>query len=370
LRVALVAGTLVRGGAEKQLYYMARALVGAGVELRVLTLGAEQHFEERLRGTGVTVIRFGQSPAPPARLRALSRFVAEFQPHVLQAGHFFTNLYVTLAARWHGCLALGAVRSDTLYDVASMGLWGRPSLRLPPSLLTNSERARQNAVRLGVPSSRVHVLGNVVEVNGRPSAAPAPRAKGGNVTVALIGRLVPAKRVDRFLEALARARAVEPKLRGVVAGQGPEQGRLVELARALGLMPDGVEFLGATGDVTAVYRSADLLALTSDHEGVPNVILEAMAESLPVVTTPAGDAAELVRDGVTGYVVASDDPAELAERFVRLARSAQLRAALGDAGRGRVAERYGVEGLAGRLLRVYAEAARYQRREAVLRLLT
>jgi glycosyltransferase involved in cell wall biosynthesis len=103
---------------------------------------------------------------------------------------------------------------------------------------------------------------------------------------------------------------------------------------------------------------------------VPNVILEAMAESLPVVTTPAGDAAELVRDGVTGYVVAPDDPAELAERFVRLARSAQLRAALGDAGRGRVAERYGVEGLAGRLLRVYAEAARYQRREAVLRLLT
>ena len=170
----------------------------------------------------MAVVRLGQSPAPLARLRALSRFAAEFRPHVLQAGHFFTNLYVTAAGRWHGCLALGAIRSDTLYDVASLGMWGRPSLRLPPSLLTNSERARQNAVRLGVPSSRVHLIGNVVEVNGRSAAAPRiPRTQGGSITVALIGRLVPAKRVDRFLEALARARAVEPGLRGVVAGRAP-----------------------------------------------------------------------------------------------------------------------------------------------------
>jgi glycosyltransferase involved in cell wall biosynthesis len=369
LRVALVAGTLVRGGAEKQLYYMGRALREAGVDLRVLTLGADQHFEEQLSGAGVEVIRFGQSPSPLARLRALSRFAVEFRPHVLQAGHFFTNLYVTAAGRWHGCLALGAIRSDTLYDVASMGRWGRPSLRLPPSLVTNSERARHNAARLGVPASRIHVIGNVIELNGR-QAPPGARPKGGSVTVALIGRLVPAKRVDRFLEALARARAVEPALRGVVAGQGPERERLMGLAGALGLASGDVEFLGATGDVAAVYHSADLLALTSDHEGVPNVILEAMAAGLPVVTTPAGDAAEIVRDGVTGYVVPPDDSAELAERFVRLARSTQLRVVLGAAGRSRVAEHYAIEGLAGRLLRVYAEAARYQRRDAVLRLLT
>src|SRR5690606_17108355 len=100
-----------------------------------------------------------------------------------------------------------------------------------------------------------------------------------------------------------------------------------------------------------------ILVLTSDHEGFPNVLLEAMAAGLPVVTTPAGDAASVVQDGVTGYVVGFDDGVALVARLLALARSADLRRQFGQAGRQRAAAVYGPEQLAPKLFEVYWWAA-------------
>jgi glycosyltransferase involved in cell wall biosynthesis len=102
---------------------------------------------------------------------------------------------------------------------------------------------------------------------------------------------------------------------------------------------------------------ADMLALTSDHEGLPNVILEAMAAKLPVVTTPAGDAAVVVEDGVSGFVVPFDAVAGLADRLIDLARSPGLRREVGEAGYERVIARYACAGLADRWLAVYRAVA-------------
>ena len=101
-----------------------------------------------------------------------------------------------------------------------------------------------------------------------------------------------------------------------------------------------------------------MLLLTSDEEGFPNVLLEAMAARLPVLATPAGDAPRVVRGSVTGEIVPFDDLEAFAARVVSLAQSASRRAELGIAARRLVESEYGAAGFGERILKAYAGLAR------------
>jgi len=357
--VALLAGTLGRGGAEKQLVYMARALRDAGLGVRVYTLGDGDFYEGALHDAGLDLSGVGRAANPLLRLVAFTRALWQFQPHVVQAGHFYVNLYVALASRFLGSLGIGAIRNDAVHELQENGRWGPFLLRMPTALLANSHTARHNAVRLGVDEIKIHVVPNVIDPAPfhRAVTLPEDARNSDQLVVILVARLVRAKRVDRFLEALVLARRSVPELRGVVVGVGPERGSLEALAHALGLAGDAVVFHGASDDLPRLMARAHMLASTSDHEGVPNAILEAMAAGLPVVTTPAGDAGIIVQDGVTGYVVPFDAVHAFAERMVRLARSPDLRRRLGKVAYEHVNERYSCAGLAARLVSVYGAIA-------------
>ena len=114
---------------------------------------------------------------------------------------------------------------------------------------------------------------------------------------------------------------------------------------------------------------ANLLALTSDQEGFPNVILEAMAARLPVVTTPAGDAGRVVVHGSTGYVVGFDERERFAQHLVELAATPELRRTLGENGFDRAQREYSFGGLAGRVLAIYRQGLAQQGRTKLLSLL-
>ena len=96
-----------------------------------------------------------------------------------------------------------------------------------------------------------------------------------------------------------------------------------------------------------------MLVHCSEDEGLPNVVLEAMAARLPVITTPAGDAKIMVEDGHNGYVVPFDDITAMAERLVQLARKPSLKQAMGHVGRQQVERQYSYDRLADRLLSIY-----------------
>ena len=359
LRVALLAGTLEFGGAEKQLVYMARALQEAGVRVRVYTLGENEVNEAPLRDVGLGPIGVGRAANPVLRLVTFARALQHFRPHIIQAATFHVNLYVALASRLFGALAIGAMRNNGVLELQNTGRWGPFLLRAPAALLTNSHAARRVAAGLGISRAKIHVVANVIETSSFDRACRSRRAarNAGQAVAIVVARLVRAKRVDRFLEALALARRSTPGLKGVVVGDGPERASLEAHAGRLGLLPNGLEFCGASDDIARLMAEADMLVLTSDHEGFPNVILEAMAARLPVVTTPAGDAAVVIEDGVSGFVVPFDAVEELANCLISLARSPELRHKLGEAGHERVTVRYGYAGLADRLLTVYRAAA-------------
>lgn len=175
-----------------------------------------------------------------------------------------------------------------------------------------------------------------------------PRQSGEVLRVLCVARLIPKKGVDTLLRALARARkqhglAVELR----IAGDGPQRATLEALAAELEL-ESSVQFLGAVPneEVAALMSAADVFVLAcrtdrlGDRDGIPVVLMEAMAAELPVIVGDLPTIRELVRDGETGLLVAGDDVAALADRLVALAPCPDERARLGAAGRRAVAAEF------------------------------
>jgi hypothetical protein len=141
LRVALLAGTLGQGGAEKQLVYMTRALRESDVAVRVYSLRRDEFYEAELRRLNVEPVWIGRRENPLLRLGAFLAALRAFRPHIIQSGHCFGNLYVALAARALGAASIGSIRNDALYDVETNSAWAPWLLRLPKAILANSHAA-------------------------------------------------------------------------------------------------------------------------------------------------------------------------------------------------------------------------------------
>lgn len=373
LRVALLAGTLGQGGAEKQLVYMVQALSKAGVEVRVYSLTRGEFYEKVLQTYGFSPVWVGRYGNFLARLSTLSKLWFQFQPHIVQSAHVFANLYVGLAGRILNIVSIGAIRSSLQHSRSANGYWMRWLLTTPNAIVVNSQAAqRELAQSQLVKPKRLHLLPNVIELSNFEriySSSNIKKKQPRNVTAIFIGRLIPVKRLDRFLHALTQAHQRVSNLRGLVVGDGPERSAMEELSFEIGLLPKLVTFGGQRDDIPNLLKQADMLVLCSDREGFPNVLLEAMAARRAVITTPAGDASAVVQDGVTGYVVPFNDIEGLAERMVQLAQSPQLRHQMGEAGRKRVEQHYSFEKLANRLLSIYEKIARQQNNERLLNIL-
>ena len=159
--------------------------------------------------------------------------------------------------------------------------------------------------------------------------------------VICVGRLVPAKGQHVLVQAIAKLRDAGIEVRLRLVGDGPDRPSLERQVAELGL-GEQVIFEGAVNldRVQALYRDADIFALASFAEGIPIVLMEAMAMEIPCVTTRITGIPELIRDGVDGILVAPSDEAELADAIARIAQDGELRRRLGQAGRARVIDKY------------------------------
>ncbi len=361
LRVALVASSLKLAGAEKQTVYLTRALLEAGTDAQFFHLGETGYYEAVVRRMGIPFHHIFKPNRPLFIMAQLSKALRRFQPQIVFAPQFGDLLQGGIAGRGCHAMVLGGLRSDGFYELNAHGRWSWWMLRLAHGLVANSHRARQNLASRRADPSKIRILPNVLdpsEFDAR-SKMPAPISIPSDRLVAVaVGSLQPSKRFDRFLQALALARRRAPALFGLIAG--PDRGSrpaLEKEAHELGLVPNHVVFLGECDNVPALLARAGLLVVCSEYEGFPNVILEAMAASLPVITTRVGDAEQIVLQYQTGFVVEGDPVEALADRMVALALSPATRVRLGTEGRRRLLQEYSYESLPSRLLTVFHDFA-------------
>ena len=342
--ICFLAGTLGQGGSERQLFYILRALQQRGANLRLLTLTSGEFWEEKIKQLGIPVIWVGKQKARPMRLACIFKILREHPPDVFQSQHFYANLYVVAAARMLGIREVGAIRNNGLKETWSTNqVFGHLSLYTPRVLAANSQASIRNAINMGVPAARLYLLPNAVD---SIQFKPAPRAADGPIRLVAVGRLGKEKRFDRFLSILARLQQESSqRVRGMIVGAGSERSYLENRAAELRLLPHQVEFKGASEDVGEVYRQADILVLTSDYEGTPNVVLEAMASGLPVVATRVGGVPEIVQHERTGYVADPEDENSMVEALLNLIGNSRLREEMGRRARTYIEANHSLESL-------------------------
>jgi glycosyltransferase involved in cell wall biosynthesis len=287
-------------------------------------------------------------------LRVLSQLRAQ-PPDLLQSQHFFANAYVGLASRLLGLGGIGAIRNEGTAEILKNGaLGGWLNLRLPRWIAANSRVAIQQTVARGIPPSRFYFLPNVVDTQHfKPACHPVDRP----LTLLAVGRIVREKRLDRFISALGKLRMeLELDVRGWIAGPTQDAQVRQELeaqAHQLGLLPAHLCFLGSVSSMAGVYQGADICVLTSDYEGTPNAMLEAMASGLPIVATNVGGVRDIVWPGATGFLVDREDGDGLVKSLAALVKNCARRKEMGRRARKFVETNHSLERLPGYLANLY-----------------
>ncbi len=347
-RISLVTTSLLRGGAETQVFLLAQELRKRGHPVQVVSMRRPEAYVYDLALHGIESLDLGMRsgiPDPRALVR-LARAWRTFRPDVAHA-HM---VHAVLLARLARPLARVPVLVSTAHNLTEGARWRELAYRATDGLGDLTTNVCQAAVDRYV-SVRAAPHGRIVRMpNGLDVAGfePDPEARA-RVRAALelsddafawlaVGRLEPQKDVPTMLEA---ARTLPPRAVLLLVGDGPLRAELEARRDALGLDPARVRFLGARADVPDLMRAADGYAMSSAWEGLPMVLLEAGASGLPIVATDVGGNAEIVRDGATGRLVPPHEPAALAAAMSEtMALTATERAAWGRSARAHVAAEF------------------------------
>jgi glycosyltransferase involved in cell wall biosynthesis len=366
-QVLLCTNAGVLGGAEQMMLALALKLPDLGWEATV-AVHANEEFAGAAARSGVLLTHsphFHDVWGGARLLRPWLSFMRRMRPdvvHIHLPWPFATRapIMAALALRLpvvlsvHGFPAFEASRRD-------LAIWRKLVDRVAACLPVSEDMASRLVGHLGWNPERIRVVYPGIDADrfaaGRADIELRRRLLGtGRETLVLyVGRLDHLKGVEILLAALERL----PGHALAVVGEGPERATLERHARVLG---DHVTFLGGRFDVEIIMASADLLVLPSRTEGVPIVVLEAMAAGLPVVATRVGGIPEAVADVETGLLVPPGDAGALAQAIERMTHDLPLRSAVVAAARRTVAARFTVENMVREVAGAYDVARRRRTR--------
>lgn len=355
----------MRGGAETQVFLLARTLAFRGHHVHVVSMIEPEEYVAELAdaGVGVTSLRMRRGAADVRGLWRLARVVRRERPQVVH-GHM---IHANLMARLARLLAWSPVLVSTAHNLVEGGRVHDLAYRITDPLTTLTTNVAQSAVdrfvRVGaVPKHRIRRMPNGLDVGSFDRDATV-RARtrdalgaGERFLWLSVGRLDTQKDYGLLLRAVASAPAPEQGRLVCIAGSGPLEKELAAEAARMGLADGTVRFLGARSDVRALLAAADGFVLSSAWEGLPMVLLEAAAASLPAVVTDVGGDAEVVLHERTGLVVPPHDPDALAAAMRHLETlSVAERAAWGDAARAHVVAEFDLDHVVDRWEALYGE---------------
>lgn len=361
-KIALVITELEPGGAERRLTDLALGLAPEQFVVRMYVLAGRppqgrDELSLRLETAGIAVQYLGCSSAW-GFLAAVWRLWGEltrFQPHVLQAFLYHANV-VGLLAGW----LAGVPRRFAGVRVADPR-WGRAWLerhaaRLATDVICVSQGTADFCRRRGFHASQLIVIPNGVDFTRFAQAQPAELSQFGvppdRQVMLFVGRLDPQKGLDRLLPALPKVFDARPDLDLLLIGDGPARDSLQQQAELLGLT-GRLHFAGWRGDVAPILAASSLVVLPSRWEGMPNVVLEAMAAGKPVAAAPAEGVLELLGPAADQQTANADDPAQFAALLLRLADDANLRQSLGLANQTRAEAEFTQQAMLARYLRTW-----------------
>jgi glycosyltransferase involved in cell wall biosynthesis len=212
--------------------------------------------------------------------------------------------------------------------------------------LVNSDAIAEQMREAGIPTRRIHVLPNCVETDASQPAAQLADIPPDARVVGMVGNLRREKNYPMFVRGMAQVVGEFDRVYGAMVGQpvmasDPDVPNQIRAEVAAQNAAGRVKLIGFRSDVPAVLSRLEIFCLTSDSEGTPNAVLEAMAAGLPVIATRVGGIPRIVDDGVSGFLVERGDVNGFAEALRMLLRDPQRAILMGAAGRTRVESDFG-----------------------------
>jgi glycosyltransferase involved in cell wall biosynthesis len=365
MRIVHLTASAFFGGPERQMLGLATALPG-GYSSTFLSFsegGRCRPFLAAARTAGFDAAELtNDTPDFRTAVREVSAFLRGNFADVLVTHGYKSNLLGRPAARRAGVPIVSVSRGWTAESlkVRCYEALDRFHLRFMDRVVCVSDGQAEKVRRAGVAPGRVRVIRNAARL--RPLVEPHPSDRdrlrsltGGDGPIVLAaGRLSPEKGFAVLIKAAAEVRRGVPTARFVLFGDGPERPTLERRIAAAGL-GESFRLVGFSNELEALLPWADVVALPSFTEGLPNVALEAGAAGLPVVASNVGGLPEVVANGQTGYLVPPGEAKALAARLTDLLQRPDWARAFGAAARRRMHEEFSFAGQARAYEDLFAE---------------
>jgi len=364
IKVVQIVPLLSPGGAERVAVHLARGLNRRRYETLLISFSGRVgcDLDHMLQDAGIEARYLGKHPGFDYRVYSrLGSVLKEYEPDVIH-----THLHVLRYALPSMLLMKRAAMVHTVHNLAEREIEPRARL-IQRYALTHG--VKPVAVAEEVAASledlygirRCRVISNCIptDLYANPQTSRKDwRAKEGfkdsDVLFVCVARFAPQKNQTLLLESFAQGPAADPRARLVLVGEGELRAYLEEQVRKLNLAGK-VHFLGLRSDIPDILGAMDAFVLSSDYEGNPLSVLEAMASGLPVVSTAAGGVPNLLEAGKEGFLVAPGDLQGLAKSMNTLLKYDAVRSSMGAAAASRARKNYDVSNMVRAYEEVYEE---------------
>jgi glycosyltransferase involved in cell wall biosynthesis len=347
------------GGAERILLRLGALLPSYGYRASILTLSLDRTLPEL------------KSPPCPIYLLPIHRTydltalraALDLRQFLKQQNVQIVNTFFESSDLWAGLVTKTTSKTKLIWSRRDMGILRARKHNLayrlmagaPDAVFAVSNQVRQHCIEVDrVDPARVQTIYNGLDLSAWDTTSRPARAPG-KVLVTTVGNIRRVKGHDVFIHAAAAITPRFPNVSFSIAGDVLDPAYFAELqtlVRDLGLT-DHFSFDGGVADLRTHLAAAHIFVLPSRSEGFSNALVEAMAASLPVVATNVGGNAEAVQDGISGFLVPSENPAALAEAIVRLLANPDLAKTMGSVGKNLATERFTTETMMRRISDAY-----------------
>jgi len=356
--IAILAGQLVVGGAERQLYLWLANLDRERFNPIVLTLhpGFGDYWEKPIEDLIIPLFRINQRNNRISRLREIQQILQPFQPQLVHGWHLFSGAYASLVAPHFKAKSLVGIRSS--FESIQNSLELRIAQYFADAFIANSESAAAR-IKSEKPSIRhVYVVPNAVIADFESRETVRQRLirelglRPDALWLVAVGRLEQLKHFDELLEVAASLQDKQCNFHLILIGGGPEESALIQLSQQLHLK-DCVRFTGEIPNAIRLLKGFDIFCMTSFLEGLPNVVMEAAAAGLPIVTWQLPFYEELLTPGETALMAAPGDRASFEQAVQAFINDQHLRERLGAAAQAQVTEKFSLDHYIQNMTKVY-----------------